>query len=160
VNLLFAILDKKATPLSFLTRNTMEYVTSFNEAVSLLSRTDMIAPAYFTVGGVKPNKGVVITRSQHEVVDTWHLNSTSSGIEKWYLLETNYDHWVPPPANDDRRTPGMKAMNATTQARISAETLLDVLVIDPVCNDETVYSATMSAADDSENPFHLIVHYK
>ena len=23
----------------------------------------------------------------------------------WFILETNYDHWKPPPSFDDRRTP-------------------------------------------------------
>jgi hypothetical protein len=49
-------------------------------------------------------------------------------------IETNYDHWVPPPPNDDRRTPGMRAMNQTTQANINEDTLLSVLTISPVCN--------------------------
>jgi hypothetical protein len=44
------------------------------------------------------------------------------------------DHWVPPPDNDNRRTPGMKYMNATGQANINYDTLLNVLTLDPVCN--------------------------
>ncbi len=112
----------------------MENRTSFEDAVKYLSSTDLIAPVYFIVGGVKTNEGAVITRNQLEAIDIWRLNASSSGIEKWYLLETNYDHWVPPPANDDRRTPGMKAMNATTQANINYETMMDVLTLNPICN--------------------------
>ena len=55
-----------------------------------------------------------------------------------YLIGINLkliiDHWVPPPASDDRRTPGMRAMNATGQANLNPTTLLNVLSIDPVCN--------------------------
>lgn len=121
-------------PLSFLTRQVMENATSFSDAVKMLELTDLIAPAYFIVGGVKPNEGVVITRSQSDLVNAWKLNPNSAGIEKWFLLETNYDHWLPPPPDDDRRTPGIRAMNATTQANINYDTLMDVLIIDPVCN--------------------------
>lgn len=85
-----ALVDSKSTPLSFLTRHLMENITNFQDAVKFLSRTDLIAPAYFIVGGVNPEEGAVITRSQFEVVDLWHLNASSSGIESWYLLETNY----------------------------------------------------------------------
>jgi N-acylethanolamine-hydrolysing acid amidase len=134
INFLFSIIDKKAKPIAFLTRSVFENATDFNKAVSMLSTSDIIAPAYFIVAGFNPYEGAVITRSQNEVIDVWRLNATSKGIESWYLLETNYDHWVPPPSKDDRRTPGMKAMNATGQANINVNTLLDVLSISPVCN--------------------------
>lgn len=109
----------------------MENATDFNDAVKKLSTTDLIAPAYFIVAGYKPNEGAVITRDQYETLDIWRLNNDKN---IWYILETNYDHWVPPPPNDDRRTPGMKAMNTTTQANININTLMDVLTIQPVCN--------------------------
>lgn len=90
LNIITALIDSKSTPLSFLTRGLMENITSFEHAVKYLSKTDLIAPAYFIVGGINPQEGAVITRKQFEVVDLWHLNSSSSGIENWYLLETNY----------------------------------------------------------------------
>ena len=109
----------------------MENSTSYTDAVNLLSSSDLIAPAYFILGGTEPDEGIVITRDQFELINLWKLD-TKNNI--WYLLETNYDHWVPPPANDDRRDPGMKAMNQTTRANINLDTLLTVLEIDPVCN--------------------------
>ena len=112
----------------------MENVTNFDDAIALLSTQDLIAPAYFIVGGVKPDEGVVITRNQDELVDLWRINKMSSGADKWYLLETNYDHWLPPPPNDDRQTPGMNAMNTITQERINSDNLMDVLTLKPVCN--------------------------
>ena len=115
INLLYGLFDKKTEPLSFLTGNLMENTTNFNDAVSLLSKTDLIAPAYFIVGGVEPEQGVVITRNQSQVVNLWKLDSKSIGIGSWYLLKTNCDHWLPPPPNDDRRDPGMSAMNAIGQ---------------------------------------------
>lgn len=36
-------------------------------------------------------------------------------LGRWYVLETNYDHWDDPLFLDDRRTPAMKCMNQTTQ---------------------------------------------
>lgn len=36
-------------------------------------------------------------------------------LGRWYVLETNYDHWEEPLFLDDRRTPAMKCMNQTTQ---------------------------------------------
>ena len=93
-NLIAALTEKNVKPLSFLTREVMEYAESFDEAVKRLSTAKLIAPAYFIVGGVKQDEGVVLTRNQTHLIDKWSLDSSSSGIEKWYLLETNYDNWV------------------------------------------------------------------
>jgi hypothetical protein len=112
----------------------MENATTFDEAVKKLKSTDLIAPAYFILGGLTLDEGVVLTRNQFKLIDQWKLNSTSTGPEKWYLLETNYDHWVDPPTRDDRRTPGMKAMNEITQDNINFDSLMRVLTINPVCN--------------------------
>ena len=46
-------------------------------------------------------------------------------LGRWYVLETNYDHWEDPLFLDDRRTPAMKCMNQTTQAVSTAVFLLD-----------------------------------
>ncbi len=69
--------------MSFLTREVLENSTSFNDAVNKFSKENIVAPAYFIVGGVKENEGVVITRNQTHLVDLWSLNSKSTGIEKW-----------------------------------------------------------------------------
>lgn len=37
-------------------------------------------------------------------------------LGRWYVLETNYDHWKEPLFLDDRRTPATKCMNQTTQS--------------------------------------------
>lgn len=39
--------------MGFLTRETMEKAESYQEAVAMLSQTEMLAPAYFIVGGNK-----------------------------------------------------------------------------------------------------------
>ncbi len=47
----------------------------------------------------------------------WSLNSKSIGIEKWFLIETNYDHWMKPLCDDDRQTPGIFDINQLTQIK-------------------------------------------
>lgn len=111
-------------------------MTSYDDAVDLMSKSDLIAPAYFIIGGVKPSEATVITRNQSSVVDTWRFNTNpiSPDFDRWFLIETNYDHWTKPPANDNRRDPGIAAMKKTTQGNLNYETLLDVMSVDPVCN--------------------------
>ncbi len=112
----------------------MENATSFDNAVDLMSKTDLIAPAYFIIGGVKDNEATILTRNQSSLVDAWKLNPKSDNFTQWFLIETNYDHWTQPPANDNRRDPGINAMLKTTQNNLNYETLLDVMTLEPICN--------------------------
>ena len=84
----------------------------------------------------------MITRDRLAALDVWKLAPLSG---QWYVLETNYDHWAPPPADDNRRDPGMKAMNSTGRAAISPDALFTVLSTPPVLNDQTTYTNIMSA---------------
>ena len=63
----------------------MENTTTYLDATLLLSKQDLIAPAYFILGGIQ--EGCVITRSQFNLIDIWNLNSKSSN---WFLYQTNY----------------------------------------------------------------------
>lgn len=117
----------------------MENATSFDNAVDLMSKTDLIAPAYFIIGGVKDNEATILTRNQSSLVDAWKLNSKSDNFTQWFLIETNYDHWTQPPANDNRRDPGINAMLKTTQNNLNYETLLDVMTLEPICNKFVIF---------------------
>lgn len=123
-------------------RSVLDEVQDFRTAVSQLSTQRLIAPCYLTIGGVRDNEGVVITRDQAKALDTQRLNATAG---RWFLLETNYDNWVTPPPDDDRRDPGDRAMNAMTRAGISVKNLFKVLWTPPVGNNETIHSTVMSA---------------
>jgi hypothetical protein len=146
---LFAILDRRAQPLAILTRNLMEHGKNFEDAFDILTKTDMIAPAYFIIGGTRSFEGAVITRNQNEVINIWMLNETSTEFDKWFLLETNYDHWKPQPPNDDRRDPGINALNKIGQDRINEENLFEVLSMEPINNPGTIYSVVMSAIQEN-----------
>ncbi|XP_071088185.1 acid ceramidase-like [Haliotis cracherodii] len=61
----------------------------------------------------------------------------------WYVLETNYDHWVKPLFLDDRRGPANQCMRETTQQGVSLPALFNVLSTKPVLNKGTVYTALM-----------------
>ena len=112
-------------------------------ALETLSTVTLITPSYIIIGGVRPLQGAVITRDRLAAVDIWKLSPNSG---QWYVLETNYDHWLPAPAIDDRRDPGMRAMNETGRTDISGDTLFKVLSTPPVLNLKTVYTNIMSAA--------------
>ncbi|XP_012674336.1 acid ceramidase [Clupea harengus] len=129
--------------MGFLTRTVLENATSYEEARSLLSQTKLLAPAYYILGGNQTGQGCIITRARTESLKPLELNLKQG---RWYLLQTNYDHWKAPLFLDDRRTPGMKCMNQTLQPNISFKTLYDVLSTKPVLNKLTTYTTLMEVS--------------
>ncbi|KAK3098609.1 hypothetical protein FSP39_021198 [Pinctada imbricata] len=141
-NFLIGIIDRKAEPIGFLIRDVLANETTFESAVKRLSFTTTEASAYFIVGGVGKDEGVVITKGRIAPVDTWQLD-TANG--RWYEVETNYDHWGPVPKTDDRRDPANKKMVAMGQ-NVTVDNLFDVMSTVPVLNDDTTYTIIMSAS--------------
>ncbi|XP_077135764.1 acid ceramidase isoform X1 [Ranitomeya variabilis] len=130
--------------MSFLTRSVLENATSYDEGKTLLSKTVLLAPAYFILGGNKSGEACVITRSRQSCLDIWELDIQKG---QWYVLETNYDHWKPPLPIDNRRAPAMKCLNRTTQKNISFATIYDMLSTKPVLNKLTTYTTMMSVSE-------------
>ena len=125
--------------LGFFTRDVMLNATSYDHAKNMFAKQELIAPAYFILGGTKAGEGAVITRDRKGVADMWELTTS----HRWYLVETNYDHWEKPLFFDDRRTPAMKCLNETTQNGLGFKGLFNVLSTKPVLNKLTVYSCLM-----------------
>ncbi|XP_013419592.1 N-acylethanolamine-hydrolyzing acid amidase [Lingula anatina] len=142
MNALVALLDRQAWPVGFLIRKTLEEETTFEGALDRIVTTDTIAEGYFIIGGANSSQGAVVTRARLQADNIWKLDIPNG---RWYLVETNYDHWVDPPATDNRRTPAMKALNSTGQQNINKGTLFEVLSEPLVVNRHTTYTATMSA---------------
>lgn len=133
----------RRSPVSWLVRETLEEAENFQDAVIRLSKIPIITGVYYIVGGVRPGEGAVITRDRTGPADIWPLNPVNG---EWYRVETNFDHWRPPPARDHRREAAIIALNATGQENINMETLYQVLSLFPVCNGITIYTTTMTAA--------------
>lgn len=74
-NALVAILDRNASFLSFLIRQTLQESRSYTEAVIKLGYSITIAPAYYIVGGIHRGQGVVITKDRLAPRDIWFLDS-------------------------------------------------------------------------------------
>ncbi|WAQ99175.1 ASAH1-like protein, partial [Mya arenaria] len=93
IGIIDLILTGKGTWMGFLTRATMEKAQSFEEAKTMLTSTQMIAPAYFILAGNTSGQACVITRNREvNGTDTWWMKEAGG----WYILETNYDHWSKP----------------------------------------------------------------
>ena len=155
-NILAALITGKHGIVSFHLRDVLgDPHSDYESALELLSTIPLITPSYIIVGGSEPTEGAVITRDRTAALDVWKLDPTKG---QWYVLETNYDHWVPPPPDDDRRDPGIKAMNDTGRENLSGDTLFKVLSTHPVLNDGTTYTTIMSAAQP--DLYHTVIRFK
>lgn len=125
----------------FLSRQLMENGTNYENAKTTLSTSKLLAPVYFILAGTQPGEGAIITRDRNS--DRADVYSLSDSEDKWFLLQTNYDHWERPPAYDDRRRPGMHCMRNMTQQSVGFSGLFDVLGTQPVLNMLTTYAALM-----------------
>jgi N-acylethanolamine-hydrolysing acid amidase len=140
----FAAIAEDGQFTGFLIRDTLSQDDiTFALAVSKLAHTHVIAPSYIIVGGI--DEAAVITRGRAIALDIWYLNA-SAADNRWFLVETNYDHWTSPPPNDDRRDPAESALRKVGRANISPDELFQVLSTHPVLNDNTVYTTVMSAS--------------
>ena len=116
----------------------------FEKAVTHLSNIELTTPSYIILGGLTDNQGAVITRDRKKAIDIWWLNGTDN---RWFLVETNYDHWNPPPKDDDRRDPANRLMNSVGQQKLDSDSLFGVLSTPPIHSLETKYSTIMSASN-------------
>lgn len=130
--------------MSFLTRSVLETANSYEEAKTRLAQTKLLAPAYFILGGNRTGQGCIITRSRALSLDVLEIDLK---LGRWYVLETNYDHWKEPLFLDDRRTPAMKCMDQTTQTKMSMKTMYNVLSTKPVLNKLTTYTTLMQVSE-------------
>ena len=142
-NLLEAVLDHNANFISFLVRDTLEKASDFESALKNLAYSPVIAPVYMIMGGVGPGEGAVITRDRVSALDVWRLDAEN---ERWFLVETNYDHWTTPPPDDDRRDPAIKAVEEMGRQNFTTQGLFGVMSTPPVLNPGTIYTTIMSAS--------------
>jgi len=131
-----AIEEKNASLVTFLVRKVMQNENDFQSALENLSTGELIADVYYTLAGASAGQGAVISRNRTAPDDVWMLAPPA----RWYEVETNYDHWQPPPWFDDRLDPANDAMNALGQDNLSLPNILQVLSVKPVLNIQTTYT--------------------
>lgn len=130
--------------------------SDFETYVNQLSSTRLVAPAYAIIGGPNAGQGVVLTITPNSTVpvDSWRITdsdglpSSASVEDKFYVLQTNYDHWDKPPLIDDRETAAYDCMdNYIGKDGVSKESIYNLLAAMPNRNRLTTYTAVMDCAE-------------
>mmetsp|Transcript_15026 Transcript_15026/g.13492 ORF Transcript_15026/g.13492 Transcript_15026/m.13492 type:complete len:360 (-) Transcript_15026:39-1118(-) len=145
-------IGKTYFPAGWLVRECLMHDKDFDACVERLSTTQIQAPIYYIIAGTDGSmNGAVVTRNQTQVNgpnnsdQVWYLNDTENNPYKWYIVETNYDHWAP--AGDTRREHAVKMMNSIGQENIDFDTLFQVLSTPPVLASDTVYTTLMQPSN-------------
>ena len=58
----------RGIPVAWMTRNVLEKAESYNEAIDIITTTNILHGAYLIVSGVNENEGTVITKDRYEVI--------------------------------------------------------------------------------------------
>jgi len=138
-----AIVEKNANLVAFLSRDCVQYKTSYADALKTLSSANLIADVYYIIAGTKQNEGAVISRNRENSSDIWTINYPN----EWFLVQTNYDHWTEAPWYDDRIDPGVKGMKAIGMKNLTLDSMFSVLSTKPIFNLMTTYSILSCPAD-------------
>jgi N-acylethanolamine-hydrolysing acid amidase len=151
----FSAAQQGTMPQVFLFRETLQnasFGTPFSSVVSTLSQTPLAAPMYAVVAGVGAFQGVVITRQCNGTVApsshglAWLSSSPPRGVSGvQFLVQTNYDRWLPDPPSDPRRTVAEQFIESMVSVSDAASLYGVMAVVSdyPVFNEDTAYTALL-----------------
>ena len=148
------ILAPGQLPLTQIFRQWQAAGYSFEEIVSTAASMDGHTPSpYYLIASGPGREGAVVTASfeghanpQHTVI---RLNdrAVAAGGD-WFLVQTNYDHWLPNPPSDPRRTVAELTLRALGNRRGADSMGVWMSVGEfPVHNAGTAYTAVMTVED-------------
>jgi len=128
---------------TWVVRDGVDNADTFNAMVSRVSSVALVTDIYFILAGTVPGQGVVVTRNQTATKDLWWVNATEG---RWFVAQTNYDHWEKPPWYDDRIAVADAEMKAMGFNNVTLPNLYNVLSTVPVLNALTLYTSLMHPA--------------
>ena len=119
----------------------------YQKAVDLFVTQPLIRPGYIIVGGIKSGEGVVITRNaskgEADLYPLFNANPSEAG-GKWYVVQTNTDHWekapIIPILDTSRRATAAKHLEKIGRENIDLHGLWEVLSTVPVFNYLTIHT--------------------
>lgn len=118
-------------------RETLETCADYQCAFNKLSTDTLIAPGYLVVAGVKGDEGAIITRDRFGVA-----NITTLSDERWYLVQTNSDHYT---GDCPRRCQAARGnFEKLTRANLTVDNMYsEVLDVSPNLNDLSIHTSIM-----------------
>ena len=157
-NILSLLLKSPGAEITLLIRDALaDQDINYQGVLNRMMYIPMIASCYVIIAGTKPGEGVVISRDRKGLVKpfrngVWKLDVS---VERWYLVQTNNDHWTKPPYLEppagnvefsyEKECIAKKAMEKYGQANLTPQSLTNVLSENLVLDPDTLYTTVMSA---------------
>lgn len=80
----------------------LNHYMNYDQILQFLISSFVAAPMYAIIAGNQSWEGAVVSKEPQTQLPIYYLNKTSPN--GWFLVQTNYDMWVPDPQDDPRRT--------------------------------------------------------
>jgi hypothetical protein len=116
---------------SFAIRYALEHFKTYEEALNYFNHVPLIVGEYICISGI--NEGAIITRNRRYVSDLRTIDE-----DNWFIIQSNYDHWLPQPKDDDRYTPIIKRFEDLGQENIDEDILFQLMTLPPTFRTTTL----------------------
>ena len=156
LNLLEAILHKGVRTPEQQARWTFENANNYDDAVKMLSESEIVNDAYFIVSGTKYPEGTVLARRREAVAHRWNMGDQIAGQGPFFVAITNYDLTMPQPPSDQRLVPVTANLNALAGKAFDDSDIWTVLQTWPTMNQHTDITAVM---DIQQGSFNCVVWF-
>ena len=136
-------------PISFLVRAALERCANYHEACATLEQSELIAPTYLTICGVKSGEGCILSRDRVGTTDGSCIEAQL--CDSIPLVQTNMDCWRAnrsEPEDDwqdicDSRRRRAFAFKALGTHAVSMEDLWLLMSFPPILAHDTIYTVAM-----------------
>lgn len=139
---LYRVYQGKLTP-NFNLMKVMEKADSYEEALNLLSKTELSAPVFYGLSGIHKNEGAIISREYDGI---YRIDSLDVDNGKWFLVVCNTDLDKDEPETNFRRVPTEENISGIGRDKINFKNLFsDVMSVYPTNNIITAYTTIQSS---------------
>jgi hypothetical protein len=138
------LFSSPSQPTTWMVRDIALNSPTYLDALNQFETYDFLMPSYFVLSGALPGEGAAVATAPNFTRSVY-----LGDVEPyWYLVQTNYDHWLPDNMYDPRRT--MIEAVLSEQGQELSNTFVGVyasLTNYPYGTYMTVYRTVMSVAD-------------
>jgi len=130
-------------------RDTFATNQTFSDAIPTISNRYIASAVYLITSGYNKNEGAVVTRDRIGAADVWYYGNPDPHMEDWYLVQTNYDHWLPDDPTDHRQTDAIIALDKMGRSNLNADNFFNGVMQTPhVLNNNTQYTIIVGLQDN------------
>lgn len=122
---------------SFAIRHALETFDNYDDVVNYFTHVPLLVGEYICIAGLE--SGTVITRNRRYVSDVRNIDE-----ENWFIVQSNYDHWLPQPVDDDRYNPVIKRIENIGQDGIDEDVLYHLMILEPTFRTSTLLTVVAS----------------